>query len=117
MSEPDWARPVVHWELRATDPAKQKAFYAAMFNWNIGDGPIMNIPLGIGAPEPGISGHIAQGRPGFSLSIQVRDLNASLLKAVELGGQVKAQPRDLPAGPTVAGILDPEGNWVTLVQQ
>lgn len=117
MSEPDWARPVVHWELRANDPEKQKAFYSAMFNWNIGDGPIMNIPTGIGGPEPGPAGHIAQGKPAFSLSIQVRDLRASLARAEELGGKITVQPRDLPQGPTVAAITDPEGNWVSLVQQ
>src|ERR1700733_7200676 len=44
----DWARPVVHWEIEAKDPERQKAFYADMFNWGIGDDAIMNIPAGIG---------------------------------------------------------------------
>ena len=38
----DWARPVVHWEIEATDPERQKAFYADLFNWRIGDGFIMH---------------------------------------------------------------------------
>ena len=42
----DWARPVVHWEIEAVDADAQRAFYAAMFNWEIGDGPIMQIPAG-----------------------------------------------------------------------
>jgi uncharacterized protein len=114
----DWARPVVHWEIQALDPGKLRDFYGQLFNWQIGDGPIMNIPAGIGGPLPGPGGHIRQSdRSGVSLSIQVRDLRASLEKAERLGGKVLLQPRDLPGGPTVAGIADPEGNRVMLVQQ
>jgi predicted enzyme related to lactoylglutathione lyase len=51
------------------------------------------------------------------LYIQVRDLRASLERAAALGGAVLSQPRDLPNGPTIAAISDPEGNRVTLVQQ
>jgi predicted enzyme related to lactoylglutathione lyase len=54
----DWARPVVHWEIRAVDPDRLRAFYGEMFNWTIGEGPIMDIPAGIGGPEPGPGGHI-----------------------------------------------------------
>ena len=115
----DWARPVVHWALEARDAEKMKAFYAALFNWNIGDGPIMSIDPGIGGPEPGPGGHIAQhtDRLGFSLYVQVRDIHASLTKAVELGGEKKSDPFDVPGGPTIAFIADPEGNSVALVQQ
>lgn len=56
--EADWARPVVHWEIQARDPAKIREFYAAMFNWDVGDGRIMSIPAGIGGPEAGPAGHI-----------------------------------------------------------
>src|SRR4051812_50192469 len=53
----DWARPVVHWEIEARDPDLIRAFYAQLFGWNIGDGPIMNIAAGIGGPEDGVGGH------------------------------------------------------------
>ena len=33
-----------------------------------------------------------------------------------LGGKATAQPFDVPNGPTVAQIEDPEGNLVNLVQ-
>jgi predicted enzyme related to lactoylglutathione lyase len=114
----DWSRPVVHWEIEARDPDGQRAFYAELFNWDIGDGPIMNIPAGLGGPEPGPGGHIrGSGRSGVTLYIQVRDIRASLVRAAELGGAVVMEPIDLPAGPTLAAITDPEGNPVTLVQQ
>ena len=114
----DWARPVVHWELQARAPETLRTFYAQLFNWDISDGPVMRIPPGVGGPEPGPGGHIRQGEhPGVSLYIQVRDLRASLAKAEQLGGRVLSQPTDVPAGPTVAAIADPEGNRVVLVQQ
>jgi uncharacterized protein len=113
----DWARPVVHWEIEAKDAERQRAFYAELFNWQIGDGFIMPIPAGIGGPEPGPSGHIRSGeRSGVTLYVQVADLRASLDKAVTLGATVVVEPFDLPDGPTLAGIVDPEGNPLMLVQ-
>jgi predicted enzyme related to lactoylglutathione lyase len=114
----DWPRPVVHWELTARDPERQKAFYGELFGWRIGDGPIMDVPAGLGGPEPGPGGHIRQSdRSGVTLYVQVRDLAASLRRAAELGGTVVLEQLQVPGGPTLAAITDPEGNPVTLVQQ
>jgi predicted enzyme related to lactoylglutathione lyase len=113
----DWARPVVHWEIEARDPEAQRTFYADLFNWKIGEGFIMAIPPGIGGPEPGPAGHIRGGeRSGVTLYVQVADLRASLEKSVTLGARVVAEPFDLPGGPTLAAITDPEGNPLMLVQ-
>lgn len=115
---PDWARPIVHWEIEARDPEAQRAFYAALFNWTIDDGPIMNVPSGLGGPEPGPAGHLrASDRSRINLYVQVRDLDASLARVPELGGTVVSQPFDVPGGPTIAAIEDPEGNGLVLVQQ
>ncbi len=53
----------------------------------------------------------------MSLYVQVRDLRASLARAVELGGRVVAEPFDIPGGPTLAAVDDPEGIPLVLVQQ
>jgi len=114
----DWARPVVHFEIEALDADRQRAFYAELFNWDIGEGPIMAIPAGLGGPEPGPAGHVRQGdRSGVALYVQVRDIAASLEKAARLGATIIAEPFDVPGGPTLAPIADPEGNPVMLVQQ
>jgi predicted enzyme related to lactoylglutathione lyase len=114
----DWARPVVHWEIVARDPERQAAFYRELFGWEIGDGPIAMVTPGIGGPEPGPGGHFRQGdQPGVVLYVQVRDLRASMARAAELGGMVVMEPFDIPGGPTLAGVEDPEGNALTLVQQ
>jgi len=109
---------VVHWEIEALDPDRLRAFYGELFNWAIGDGPIMQIPAGIGGPEPGPGGHLRQSdRSGVTLYVQVGDLRAALVTAAHLGGTVTAEPFDVPGGPTVAAITDPEANPVVLVQQ
>jgi len=114
----DWARPVVHWEIAAADPERLRAFYGGMFNWTIGDGPIMDIPPGIGGPEAGPGGHIrASDRGGVTLYIQVRDLSESLARAKALGGTVVLEHLQIPDGATLAAINDPEGNAIVLVQQ
>ncbi len=114
----DWARPVVHWELVARDPQRQAAFYREVFHWDIGEGPIMFVPPGLGGPEPGPAGHLRQGdEPGVTLYVQVRDLPESLEVVRGAGGDVVAEPFDLPGGPTLAFVTDPEGNALTLVQQ
>jgi uncharacterized protein len=114
----DWARPVVHWEIVARDPVRQAAFYRELFHWEIGEGPIMQVPPGLGGPEPGPAGHIRAGdRPGVVLYVQVRDLRASLARAAELGGTLVTEPFDVPDGPTIAAVDDPEGNPLVLVQQ
>jgi predicted enzyme related to lactoylglutathione lyase len=114
----DWARPVVHWEIEAIDPDRQRHFYRELFHWDVGEGPIMQIPAGLGGPEPGPAGHIRGGaRSGVALYVQVRDLAASLVQAADLGGTVVTEPFDVPGGPTLAAISDPEGNPVMLVQQ
>lgn len=114
----DWARPIVHWEIEARDPERQRAFYRDVFNWNIGDGPIMNVEAGIGGPEPGPAGHIRAGSMSrVTLYIQVADL-ADTMRRVEVhGGLVTGESFDIPDGPTLAFIEDPELNPIVLVQQ
>lgn len=114
----DWARPVVAIEIQAREPEKQREFYSKMFNWDISEGPIMRFGAGIGGPEPGPVGVMREGStPRTVLYVQVLELRASLEKAKTLGGKVVSEPFDVPNGPTIAQIADPEGNTVGLVQQ
>ena len=119
MSEvSDWARPVVYWEIEARDAERQREFYRGLFQWDVGAGPIMAIPPGIGGPESGIGGHIrATDRSRVNLYVQVRDLTESLGRVESLGGSVTMQPFDVPNGATLAVIADPEDNQIVLVQQ
>jgi predicted enzyme related to lactoylglutathione lyase len=116
----DWARPVVVFEIRGRDNKRTQDFYRQMFNWDIqvdGNG-IGRAEGGIGAPEPGpLSIYLQSDTPGVTPYIQVLDLHASMEKAKALGGSVINEPFDVPNGPTIARIADPDGTHIGLVQQ
>jgi predicted enzyme related to lactoylglutathione lyase len=113
-------RPVVHYEIRGKDPQRLAAFYREIFGWDIAAANpvgIMDVPAGIGGPEA-LAGHIrAADAPGISIFVQVIDLVETLRKAEEMGGRAVLQPFDVPGGPTVAQMADPEGNLIGLVKQ
>jgi len=114
-------RPVVHFEIYGKDSEGLKQFYTELFGWQIDSNNPMNYGLiapGIGGPEQGVGGGIAQGDgPRVMVYVQVVNLQETLGKAEELGGRTVMQPMDVPGGPTIAQLEDPEGNRVGLVKQ
>lgn len=115
----DWSRPVVAFEIRGHDNKALQDFYRELFNWQInGDENIGRSVPGVGPPVEGVGGVFLQGEtPGVSIYVQVADLRQSLEKAERLGGKKVLDPFDVPGGPTIARIQDPEGNFIGLVQQ
>ena len=114
-------RPVVFFEIRGKDGERLKEFYASLFGWKIDSNNPMNFGMvepGIGGPEEGVGGGIAQGEaPLVTIYVQVVDLNETLAKAGQMGGKTVMQPMDVPDGPTIAVFQDPEGNTIGLVKQ
>ena len=114
-------RPVVAFQIRGKDPQRLAEFYRELFGWDIGAANpmgIMSIPPGIGGPVEGVGGHILGAEaPGVSIFVQVLDLNETLRKAEDMGGRAVVKPFDVPGGPTIAQMADPEGNLVGLVKQ
>lgn len=114
-------RPVVFFEIRGRDSKRLQEFYASLFGWKINaDNPMGFgfVEPGIGGPEEGVGGGIAQGEePLVTIYVQVVDLNETLAKAEEMGGKAVLQPMDVPDGPTIASFEDPEGNTIGLVKQ
>ena len=116
----DWPRPVVAFQIQAKDLEKQKSFYSEMFDWDLEQTeglPFLSIPAGKGPPENGIGGILSQAdNSAIVIYIQVANLADSLAKAEQLGGKVTLPSTDVPNGPTIAQIEDPEGNLVGLIQ-
>jgi len=114
-------RPVVHFEIRGKDPQRLADFYRELFGWDIDAANpmgIITVPHGIGGPEGGVGGHIrGADAAGVSIFVQVVDLDETLRKAEAMGGRAVMQPFDVPGGPTIAQMTDPEGNLVGLVKQ
>jgi predicted enzyme related to lactoylglutathione lyase len=113
-------RPVVHFQIWAKDPAKQRDFYREIFGWDISEPTgfgISTIAPGIGGPEE-IGGTLTGGaEPRVLIYVQVLDPLETLAKAEALGGRRVQEPFDVPGGPTVAQMADPEGNVIGLVKQ
>lgn len=112
-------RPVVAFQIRGSDATKLANFYREIFGWEISAGPmgVSLIKPGIGGPLEGGGGTIFPGEPAVVVFVQVLSLVDTLAKAVELGGKRVMEPFDVPGGPTIAQIADPEGNIIGLVKQ
>jgi predicted enzyme related to lactoylglutathione lyase len=114
-------RPVVAFQIRGKDPQRLAEFYRELFGWDIARANpmgIITIPPGIGGPVEGVGGHILGAEaPGVSIFVQVLDPVETLQKAEEMGGRAVLQPFDVPGGPTIAQMADPEGNLIGLVKQ
>lgn len=116
------ARPIVHFEVHGKDPSKLHEFYQTLFEWKLDHNPAMNYAMiepGIGGPEAGVGGGIttSPGAPFVTIYVQVLDLDETLKKAAEMGGSTVMPPMDVPDGPTIAQMADPEGNVIGLVKQ
>jgi uncharacterized protein len=114
-------RPVVHFEIQARNPARLTEFYTRLFGWNINADNPMNygfIEPGIGGPEQGVGGGIAPSDESrVIIYVQVLDLDETLARAESMGGRRILDPIDVPNGPTIARMADPEGNVIGLVKQ
>lgn len=110
------ANPVVHWEIGARDPGKQREFYARLFGWKMQDHPPMNY-VTVDTGGGGINGGILRS-PGdmayVTFYVQVDDPQAYLDKAVGLGAKLAMPPTAIPNVGTIAIFHDPEGNVIGL---
>jgi len=110
--------PVVHFEIGCKDIAKTSKFFGDLFGWNIqAGGPAATINTGT---PGGLPGHItALGHEPEHYTIfyvEVDDIQASLDKAIALGGKIVVPPVKIPTG-TFAWFADPEGNTIGLLKK
>jgi uncharacterized protein len=106
--------PIVHFELIGKDAAQLKEFYTQLFDWKIGDlMPDMGNYGLIDGTSSGLAGGVGQsddGKPRTSVYAEVPDPQATLDKAVALGGSVVMPPTEIIPGTTLAMFSDPSGN-------
>ncbi|HVX46072.1 MAG TPA: VOC family protein [Mycobacteriales bacterium] len=109
--------PVAWFEIEGKDGTALQNFYSGLFGWNVDADNPMNYGM-VEAAQSGIGGGIGSSQDGSSrltFYVQVADLQASLDRAVELGGAVIMPPMDVPDGPTIAMFSDIAGNQVGLM--
>lgn len=112
-------------ELMTPDQQAAKAFYGALFGWDVQDVPLDdqgNVYLAAekdGDSVAGISGQMPElaGHPAFwGVYLTVDDVDATAAKVAEAGGKVEAGPFDVMDLGRMASIQDPTGARVNLWQ-
>ncbi|WP_020657754.1 VOC family protein [Amycolatopsis benzoatilytica] len=113
------AHPVVHFEIGIRDSEKSIAFYRDLFGWDVQDaGPDYWL---VSPGNGGIGGGLMRGRedipPYVTVYVAVDDLQPSLDRVVELGGEVLVGPTPIPDMGSFALFRDPDGNVIGIIQQ
>jgi uncharacterized protein len=114
------AYPVVHFEVTGKDIGKLKSFYSELFDWQTQDFDAPDAPpyAMVEKAEGGIAGGIGQSPDGnghVTFYVAVPDPQATLDKAVGLGGSVLMPVTELPMV-TLALFTDPEGHMIGIVK-
>jgi len=112
--------PVVWFEVLGDDGAKLQKYYADLFGWAIKvEGPLEYGSVDTGG-KAGIGGGVARSypgtRPGVTFYVRADDLDGTAARAEKLGGKIVMAPRQIPGGPAIAMVQDPEGHVIGLVK-
>lgn len=111
--------PVVHFEIRASDPDAARRFYGELFGWTFPDGGLPGYTyVDTGVPEaiPGGIGPTQGGDPLVTFFVGVDDVAAALQGAERLGGRVVQPATEVP-GVTFGLFADPGGRVVGVAAQ
>ena len=114
------SHPIVHAEIRSSDPDATRAFFAELFGWTY---PTEGAFPGYTFVETGVRGALytaispLQGDADLvTFFVGVDDLADSVAATTRLGGRVVQEPVTVP-GVSFALIADPQGHVVGLAQQ
>ena len=111
--------PIVHAEIRSTDPDATRAFFGELFGWTFPEGAIPGytyVDSGVPNTLPAGIGPVQGGTPLVTFFVGVDDIDAAVANASRLGGSVVQAPVHVP-GVAFALIADPAGQVVGLAQQ
>jgi predicted enzyme related to lactoylglutathione lyase len=114
-------QPIIQLEIMGKDAAKLQKFYADVFSWQVNKpgGPEFGFYALVPSDSSGLAVGIGQEPSGTARTtayIQVPDLQATLDRAVSMGGKVVVPPTEIPGVLTFAHFADPEGNLIGLTK-
>ena len=110
--------PVVHFEIRSSDPDATRSFFGKLFGWTFPDGGIPGytyVDTGVEGAIPGGISPLQDGDPVVTFFVGVDDVAATLEAAVAQGGRV-IQPATSVPGVTFGLLADPNGQVVGLAR-
>jgi hypothetical protein len=113
--------PVVWFEVMGENGEGLRSFYGRLFDWKIDASNPMKYGMVEAANGRGIPGGVGQleGKPHPKVTFYVAtdSVEKSLARAMELGGRVLMRRTELPGGPVLGMLADPEGNAIGLVEE
>jgi len=110
--------PVVHFEINAPDEQLTAKFYSELFGWHTEAMGEMSYVLVDTHSGGGINGGLGRTTDGTSVLfyVAVPDPQATIDKAVSLGGEASTPVTEIPDVVTFASFRDPEGHEIGLVK-
>ncbi len=128
MGEPFKTHGAFSWvELMTTDPEAAKAFYVELFGWELEDSPCpgnegmtYTVVKVAGQPAGGImpmSPNVPPGvPPHWGCYVTVDDVDVTVAKVEELGGQILVPPTEIPSVGRFSVIQDPQGAVIQVIK-
>ena len=106
-------------DVMTSDADADKAFYSSVFGWGASSPPFEGAPdytiWDLDGKRVGGMMPMKDVPPHWQVCFAVRDADATVSKAKELGATVTAEPMDMPIG-RFAGLIDPQGASFTIMQ-
>lgn len=106
--------PIIHAEIRSTDPDATREFFGKLFGWTYSDGAFPGytfVDVGVdGGPATAI-GPLQGGEDSALFFVGVDDVAATLAQAEKLGGRIVQPPQEVP-GVTFGVFADAHGHMV-----
>jgi hypothetical protein len=108
------AHPVVHAEIRSSDPDATRTFFSGLFGWSYSDGAYPGYTFadtGVDGALPTAISPLQGDDDTVLFFIGVPDVAAALAKAESLGGSIVQPAQDVP-GVTFGVLADPLGHKI-----
>jgi uncharacterized protein len=113
-------RPVVHFEIASPNLERASDFYRDLFDWQVGDEEIDGYRL-VRTGERSIGGGLLRAPEGIfpyvTIYVAVDDLQATLLRAEDLGGKMVVEPMPIPDVGSFAMFQDPDGVMIGIIEE
>lgn len=113
------SHPVVHAEIRSSDPDATRGFFAKLFGWGYSDGAFPGYSfVGTGAEggPPTAIGPLQGGEDSVLFFVGVQDVAGTLNQAQELGGRIVQPAQEVP-GVTFGVLADQQGHLIGVAAQ
>jgi predicted enzyme related to lactoylglutathione lyase len=99
--------PVIHAEIRSTDPDATRAFFSQLFEWTYSDGAFPGytfVDTGVSDALPTAIGPLQGGDDSVLFFVGVDDVESTLARAEQLGGRIVQPAQSVPG--VVFGVLE-----------